>query len=302
MEIAVVLARLGQYLGSAGLFGGALLLVRLPLGGCQRREHLFLIGAAVLLAVSTLAALVTQGAGMAGEANPLADPSMIGMVMTSTTFGYAVAVRLAATAGAIVVLLRRPRRRALGVCVPLGAVGAVTLAWGGHGAADEGLAGVIHLGADIVHLLAACLWIGALGALMVMATERSIQSRPDGVARFYTALDGFSGVGTLAVGLLIATGLVNSWLLIGLQHLDAVFTTLYGQLLLAKLVLFAIMSGLAAANRWKLTPRLGKVSAPGNALAAIAALRASVGLETALSVSVLALVAWLGTLAPPISA
>ncbi len=302
MEIAVVLARFGQYLGSAGLFGGALFLARQPFCGGQGRERLLLTGSAVLLAVSTLAALIAQAGGMAGETNPLADPSMIGTVMTSTTFGYAVAVRLAATAAAIVMLVRRPKGRTLGVCTALGAVGAATLAWGGHGAADEGFAGAVHLGADIVHLLAAGLWIGALGALTVMATERALPSRPDGIGRLYKALDGFSGMGTLAVGLLIATGLVNSWLLIGPHHLAAVFTTFYGRLLLTKLVLFAVMVALAAANRWRLTPRLAKAPAPGDTLPAVAALRASVGFETALAVCVLALVALLGTLAPPVSA
>ncbi len=301
MEIAIVLARLGQYLGAAGVFGGALFLARQPFGVGQGRERLFLTGCAILLAVSTLAALVAQAASMAGETNPLADPSMIGMVMTSTTFGYAVAVRLAATVAAIVVLAGRPRRWTLSVSAALGSVGAVTLAWGGHGAADEGLAGVIHLGADIVHLLAAGLWIGALGALTVMARERALQSRPDGMGRLHAALDGFSGVGTLAVGLLVVTGLVNSWLLIGPQHLAAIVTTLYGRLLLAKLVLFVVMAALAAANRWRLTPRLERASS-GDALAAVAALRASIAFETALAVCVLALVAWLGTLAPPISA
>jgi putative copper resistance protein D len=303
VEIAVVLARLGQYLGSAGLFGGALFLARQPFASGQIRERGLLVAAGLLLALSTLAALVAQAASMAGETNPLADPSMIGMVMTSTTFGYAVAVRLAATATAMVVLLLRPAPWTLGACAALGAVGAATLAWGGHGAANEGLASAMHLSADVVHLLAAGLWIGALGALTVMATERGLESesRPEGIGRLYAALRGFSGTGTLAVGLLVATGLVNSWLLIGPQHLGALITTLYGRLLLAKLMLFGIMASLAAANRWRLTPRLGKPSASGAPLAAVAALRASVKLETALAVAVLALVAWLGTLAPPIS-
>ncbi|MGI9169151.1 MAG: copper homeostasis membrane protein CopD [Caulobacteraceae bacterium] len=301
MEIAVVLARLGQYLGSAGLFGGALFLARQPNAGRQMREQRLLIAATVLLELSTLGALVAQAASMAGETSPFTDPSMVGMVMTSTTFGFAVAVRLVATASAMVVLMLRPTRWTLGACAALGAVGAVTLAWGGHCAADEGVAGVVHLGADMVHLLAAGLWIGALGALTVMTTDRGLWSRPEEIGRLHAALGGFSGVGTLAVGLLIATGLVNSWLLIGPRRLDALITTLYGRLLLAKLILFAIMTALAAANRWRLKPRLGKPSASGAPLAAVAALRASLGFETALAFAVLALVAWLGTLAPPIS-
>ena len=82
--------------------------------------------------------------------------------------------------------------------------------------------------------------------------------------------------------------------------LPMLLTTPYGQLLSVKLVVFLAMLGLAAANRFHLTPRLGRALAGASpSPLAIAALRQSLVLETALSIIVVALVAWFGTLAPP---
>ncbi len=99
--------------------------------------------------------------------------------------------------------------------------------------------------------------------------------------------------------MLLATGLANSWFLIGTAHVAEVTTTTYGLLLLAKVGLFGIMLMLAAVNRFHLTPRLGAaLERPASRAVAVAALRRSVLLETALGALVLVLVSLLGTLAP----
>jgi len=53
---------------------------------------------------------------------------------------------------------------------------------------------------------------------------------------------------------LIATGIVNGWILSG--SVPALIGTDYGWLLLAKVALFVTMVGIAAINRLWLTPRL----------------------------------------------
>lgn len=94
---------------------------------------------------------------------------------------------------------------------------------------------------------------------------------------------------------------MNGWFLIGPSHLGALWTTAYGGLLLAKLVLFGAMLCLAAANRYRLTPRLAEaLNRSGGAAPAVTALRTSVMLEFALAVLVLAAVSWLGALMPPV--
>ncbi len=300
MESALVVVRLGQYLGSAGLFGGALLITRQPAFALKGPERRLLLGSTVLLTLSTIAALCVQAADIAGGASPLAAPSMVGMVLTSAGFGYAVAVRMVASSLALAVLARATTRRSLSIVSGLGAVATASLAWGGHGMADEGWRGAIHLGGDIVHLLAANAWIGALGLLATMTMAMGRRAQPADVERLHVALAGFAPTGTLAVALLVGGGLVNGWFLIGPANLGALTTTLYGRVLLAKLALFAVMLGLAALNRWQLTPSLGvAATVHGDPGRATDRLKTSILTETTFAVAVLLTVSWLGTLAPP---
>jgi putative copper resistance protein D len=109
-------------------------------------------------------------------------------------------------------------------------------------------------------------------------------------------------MGSIAVALIVLTGLVNSWFLVGPDRLTDFWTTLYGQVLLAKLLAFAGMLGFAASNRYRLTPALGHALDAGASPAIpLSALRRSLVMETLIAFVVLALVAWLGTL-PPVTA
>ncbi|MBX9778245.1 CopD family protein (plasmid) [Qipengyuania citrea] len=76
----------------------------------------------------------------------------------------------------------------------------------------------------------------------------------------------------------------------------------YGRFLLSKQALFVAMLGLASFDRFRLTPALEYSISAGDHAGALRALRLSRGVETARIVSILALVAWLGTLEPPASA
>src|SRR6266700_1259161 len=58
----------------------------------------------------------------------------------------------------------------------------------------------------------------------------------------------FSSMGYVAVATLVGSGLVNSWFLVG--SVSNLLKTLYGQILLGKLALFAAMLALATANRF----------------------------------------------------
>ena len=64
--------------------------------------------------------------------------------------------------------------------------------------------------------------------------------------------------GHRCVATLVATGLVNSWILVGSFH--ALLVTEYGQVLILKLVVFAAMLAFAAVNRLSLTPQLAVAS------------------------------------------
>ena len=177
-----------------------------------------------------------------------------------------------------------------------------TLAWTGHGAVDEGTSGWVHLGADVLHLIASAAWVGALLGLVLLVTRPILKVGSEHLGLTHRALHGFSLVGTIVVATLVVTGFVNSWFLVGYENIPTLLMTPYGQLLFAKLVVFGAMLALAALNRFRLTPRFEQAMASDDHVSAMGALRLSLFVETGCVIAILALVAWLGTLAPPVSA
>ncbi|HSZ52757.1 MAG TPA: CopD family protein, partial [Caulobacteraceae bacterium] len=161
------------------------------------------------------------------------------------------------------------------------------------------MAGVLHLGADVLHLLAAGVWLGALAVLTILLRTSGGSSDPAALGALHHGLKGFSGVGTATVATLLATGLLNGWFLIGPNHIRDLFVTPYGLVLCAKLAIFVAMLGFAGLNRYMLTPALARSLSDGGSSAVVGRLRLSIALETACGGAVLALVAVLGTLEPP---
>ncbi|MEI9988547.1 MAG: CopD family protein [Rhizomicrobium sp.] len=100
----------------------------------------------------------------------------------------------------------------------------------------------------------------------------------------------------LAVGVLLASGLVNSWFSVG--SFDHLFGTLYGGLLCLKLALFLLMLGLAAVNRLWITPQYALATQENPVLDS--RLRRHILFEQLLELLVLGVVSWLGTLQPPL--
>jgi putative copper resistance protein D len=198
----------------------------------------------------------------------------------------------------ILALVLKPARTSWFTAAGLGTIATATFAWMGHGAATEGPGGLVHLVSDILHSWAGAVWIGALVAFALILRTRS--PAPADLLALHRALHGFSGVGTLLVAVLLASGLANSWFLVEPDRLTSLWTTPYGRLLSLKLLLFTAMLGLAAANRFRLTPALARgLNEPLRQGEALADLRRSIALETAAALGVVALVAWFGTLAPP---
>ncbi len=238
-------------------------------------------------------------AAMSGVPLSQVDAATLSMLVTQTAVGAAFLVRLAATALAFVLALQRSDRRAIVLAIALcGAVALGSLAWSGHGVMDDGRVGTLHLVADIVHLLAAGVWVGALASLLWVL----ITAQHGSPAASHRALAGFASVGTASVAFVLASGLINSWLLVGPSNVLSLGRSLYGQLLLIKFALFAGMIALAAINRFRLTPALGAARTPDDALQALRRLRVSLTLETIAAFAILGLVAWLGTLEPPVTA
>ena len=273
-EEALVAARFVHHLSALALFGlcafaihGGSRLATAPRG--------WLVGLVLVALASGAAWLVATVSAMAGAP---ADADTVRMVTFDTPFGRLWLARTG-LAGLTLVAV------AAGSRIPAAVLSAgllASLAWTGHTQTHQGLLGWTHVAADVLHLLAAGAWLGALVAFSRLLRGPGAEAA--------AALGRFAGTGSLLVAALAASGLVNAWMMLG--DVAALWTTAYGRLLLLKLVLFCAMLALAAGNRFWLTPRLATDPLrPGR-------LKLAVGVELLLGVAVVAVVAVLGTLDP----
>lgn len=105
--------------------------------------------------------------------------------------------------------------------------------------ASTGIQTGIAMPVDILHLLAVAVWLGGLAALLT-ALYRAPSIEAAAVRRF-------SGIAFGSVVALAATGLYQSWRQVG--SWSALTGTTYGQLLLAKIALVAVLIGIARVSR-----------------------------------------------------
>jgi putative copper resistance protein D len=301
----VIAARFALY-GDLALLFGLPLFGLYGLQGAERRNRGLLplrpLIAALGIAGIILSAIgfVAMAAAMAGTGFLKVEPGTLAMLLGQTSVGTALLIRMAALVVCLLANFLSPRHpvAALGTISVAAGVGLSSLAWSGHGAATEGSAGMVHVGADILHLLAAGAWVGALLALLLMASRASPRDDTVHIRTLHRALDGFADVGTVIVGLIVVTGLVNGLFLVGIDNVIRAASGLWGRLMLAKIVLFLGMLAMAAANRFRLTPSLERAIKRRECAQALSTLRRSLALETTMAVMILGLVAWLGTLEP----
>jgi putative copper resistance protein D len=207
-------------------------------------------------------------------------------VLTDTRFGLVSTVRLAVGV-LLAVIMPFPATRLLQLAAAAGLIGLI--AFVGHAGATPGTAGDIHLASDIVHLLAAGAWLGGLPALAMLLARARLTDDPAWRSFALRATRRFSWLGVACVAALLASGIINSWNLLGGPR-DLVMTD-YGRLVLLKIGLFVAMVGIAAANRFYFTPQLP-------AAGALRALQRNSLAEAGLGLCVLLFVGALGTLSP----
>ncbi|WP_454867889.1 copper homeostasis membrane protein CopD [Pseudomonas farris] len=259
-----------------------------------------LAGTAVLGAVLSAASMLTMASAMSGESDFAELRPHIEMMVFETDVGLAWVVRIVAllTAG-LAVMLRAPGF-SLWVAAFAGGIALSSLAWNGHGAMDEGSRRDWHFTVDILHLLVAGAWLGALVAFALMAKITALQTEAR-IRLLARAVSRFEVIGAVIVVVITVTGVVNYLFIVG-PKLDEVFLSTYGVLLFIKVVLFAGMLVLAALNRFHLGPFLERSLRDGQHREAANALRRSVVVELAAAVVIVGLVAWLGTLSPEMDA
>lgn len=297
---ATIVLRFALYADLALLFGVPLaatwlLRVEAHLASCLSRVTAAVAVAGIVLSVIGL--LVTAKTMMGVESYLAIDGETVRMILTETGMGMAWQVRMLALLVCLLASVAPHQSRATRIILPMAAaVALATLAWGGHGAMSEGLQRAIHLPIDIVHLLAAGAWVGALAVFVSMSSPgRALTA--GSMAELSRAASGFAHIGAGIVVLLAVTGVVNYILVVG-PGASGLLSTRYDGLLLAKLALFCAMLGLAAINRYRLAPRLARAAHARDGTDAVVALRRSLRCESACAMIVLGLVAWLGTLSP----
>lgn len=275
-------ARAGHYATVALLFGTflfALVVVRPTVGRvpnmADERRHLgrFLLW---LSLGSLVAALLTgailfwiTAAGISGR--PLSNAltlQALGGVLARTNFGRVWQIRLVVAVLLAVMLVFLLCRSAAKdsrfgelLAGSLAGVLLASLALVGHSNDRTGLGGTFRLGADMLHLLAAGAWLGSLPGLAYVLTRAGDLTSPTSLRIGREAARRFSALGIVSVAVLVLSGFVNSWFLVG--TLPGLVGTSYGHILLLKLALFIIMVILAAINREWLTPQLALSAAPG---------------------------------------
>ena len=302
-EAFLALCRFLDYAGAAILFGAPLLLLYaspLPPSAADcdlKRIKLLLLVAAMMVLTATILGFAAQTSHLAGSLALALQPENLKAALWEMDFGKSSLVRagMAVLAAAAAIMLSAGKGL-WWLSAAQGAIIGASFAWMGHGAATEGNIGILHLAGDIAHILAAAGWIGALVVFSILLIQ-PIQDIPTQKA-LQASLASFSGAGTAFVAILIISGLVNSIFLVG-WNVARIISTPYGQILIAKLALFALMLLLAARNRFRHTPALaGALENAASPHRALADLRHSIVLETVVAAGILALVGWLGMLEP----
>ncbi|MFF4350534.1 copper resistance CopC/CopD family protein [Streptomyces sp. NPDC001530] len=148
-----------------------------------------------------------------------------------------------------------------------GAVVAAGLAatWAMAEHASTGIQPGVAMPVDVLHLLAVATWLGGLSTLLVALFRAPVDAQIEAAAVRRFSRFAFGSVLTL-----VATGVYQSWRQVG--SWSALADTTYGQLLLVKIGLVAVLVGIAwISRRW--TAQMPEATAPEVAAAAVVAQR-----------------------------
>ncbi len=278
IDALIWLARVCLYVGLFGGVGGAFFVSwigRSPIGSGT------VMTASIIGLAGAIVSLGLQGLDVLGLSLSRVLTAAPWKVAFGTSLGPALLIAVAAMSAGLIAL-RRPSAglsRALSA-LALAGVG-LSLAATGHAATASPR--VVTEPAVFVHGVGVAFWLGALAPLAATLWQRPKAS--------LQVVHRFSNAAIPVVGLLVLAGLVLA--VIQLGSLEALTETRYGIILLIKLVFVTGLLGVAALNRFVLTPALER-----DAKAARPFVR-SVTAECVLAVAILAVVAGWRFTPPP---
>lgn len=235
--LAAIATKFALYLGILTSAGTVFVAVLFQVANTQRFTVIF----AMLALIATVIGFSLGGAALTGDASGMTDPEMLGLLW-STPVGTALAYRLVGLALLIAGLM-------------FGRAGVWLSALGGS-LALWSFASVGHIpdrdmfwlnGLLLIHLAAIALWIGILTPLKRLADLSTTEEAAN-------LGDRFGRMATVFVPLLILAGLVMSYVLVG--SVAALIGTGYGQALIVKVAVVAVLLSLGALNKLHFVPKL----------------------------------------------
>lgn len=291
IEAAAALCRFFHDASALLLWGAAAYLVVLVPAGLRgdigRRLERLRTGAAIAAILTTLAMLPIDVAGIGAGWVDAVDPALLRDVLADTGVGHGwlgQAVAALLLAGSLAV----PGRKRWPATAAASGLVVATLALTGHAAMYRGWPGFAQRCSVAGHVLAAGAWVGALVPLVpILAALDAPDERRRDAGR---ALRRFSNAGHGAVAVVIATGTLNTRMILGRWPTD--WRSPYQALLSGKMALVLAMTALAVFNRYVVVPRMMR-SRPW-----AAAVRSAVLVEIGLGAASIACVSIFGLMDP----
>jgi copper transport protein len=278
INILIWLTRIGVYLGLFVGVGGVFFVGWI---GRARAATGIIVAALTAGIVSALASLGLQGLDALDLGLGDVWAPAVWKAALTTSLGPSLLVAIAAMAASLVTLLTAQKTLVrLLAALALAGVG-LSLAATGHAATAPPQ--WLTRPTVFLHGIGVAYWVGAFAPLIAMAVSPGPVLLP--------ALNRFSRIAVLVVGMLVLTGLTLA--VIQLESFRALVETKYGLILSTKLVLVIGLLALAALNRFRLTPAIAV-----NPTATHPLVR-SIAFEGAIAVAILAAVAGWRFTPPP---
>lgn len=251
LALSFVALRFVHFTALMLIFGNALYSAWLAPFSLQRlmaNRLLWQQKAAVLVSLATAVLMMAVQGGLMGDGwGDAMRPDIWRAVITTQFGGVWLWQMILALLTACAAWIAPKKNARLLLLLTLGQF--ILLAGVGHAAMRDGLPGVLQRVNHAVHLLCAATWVGGLLPLLICLRLANGRWR---VQAIYTMMR-FSRVGHYAVAGVIFTGIINGLLILGAK---LPWQMEYGQLLLFKCALVAMMVVIALLNRYLLVPRL----------------------------------------------
>lgn len=252
----------------------------------NRQLNTLLVSVVLIIPFTSIEIVSIQGGLMGDGWSDTTKPAILKAVL-ETSFGQIWRWQIAFAALAAL-SLKLPLNLRLKALLLSSTFLLITLGFTGHVTLHNGLLGYLHKINHAIHLISGGYWLGTLIPLLFCLHYINNHELRFDVIKTVTR---FSQLGHLAVLFVITSGLLNTYLIF--QRWPTDYSSTYQILLSIKIVLVAIMIGIALFNRYKLVPQM--TPSHPNILRIFVTTTIA---EIILGIAVLALVSTFATLSP----